>query len=296
MGGVCYHVLNCGNGRAEVFHKKEDFVALLDLMEEASERLPMRLLAWCLIPNHFHLVLWPHEDGDLSRWMQWLLTSHVRRYHRHYHGSGHVWQGRFKAFPIEEDEHLWTVLRYVERNALRRILCGAEDWLWSSAGALAAESVRDVASRPAAAQQGLAGLGQPSAKRGGIGGTAKVHRTRHALRKRVVATRHRRATRTRSEPPSTWPSTIRKERSNVPFCRCRPDRRHRFLRHQREPDRSAAGQPPSAVEGTPPAANTTDYTVTEPSTPLAPARSPRSYPPPPSVRPRPRSTTPEASP
>ena len=98
----------------------------------------MRLLAWCLIPNHFHLVLWPHGDGDLSRWMQWLMTSHVRRYHRHYHSSGHVWQGRFKAFPIEEDEHLWTVLRYVERNALRANLVGrAEDWLWSSAAAFA---------------------------------------------------------------------------------------------------------------------------------------------------------------
>ena len=119
MGGVCYHVLNRGNGRAEVFHKKDDYIAFLDLMAEAGERLPMRLLAWCLIPNHFHLVLWPHRDGDLSRWMQWLLTSHVRRYHRHYHGSGHVWQGRFKAFPIQQDEHLWTVLRYVERNALR---------------------------------------------------------------------------------------------------------------------------------------------------------------------------------
>ena len=127
MGGVCYHVLNRGNGRAEVFHKKDDYVAFLDLMEEAQQRLPMRLLAWCLMPNHFHLVLWPHGDGDLSRWMQWLLTSHVRRYHRHYRGSGHVWQGRFKAFPIEQDEHLWTVLRYVERNALRAKLgeaCG----------------------------------------------------------------------------------------------------------------------------------------------------------------------------
>jgi putative transposase len=137
VGGVCYHVLNRGNAREKVFHKKEDYIAFLDLVEEAGERLPMRVLAWCLIPNHFHLVLWPHDDGDLSRWMQWLLTSHVRRYHRHYQGSGHVWQGRFKAFPIEEDEHLWTVLRYVERNALRANLVGrAEAWAWSSAAAL----------------------------------------------------------------------------------------------------------------------------------------------------------------
>ena len=94
----------------------------------------MRVLAYCLLPNHFHLALWPHEDGDLSRWMQWLLTAHVRRYHRHYGGSGHVWQGRFKAFPIQQDEHLLTVLRYIERNPLRANLCArAEQWAWGSA-------------------------------------------------------------------------------------------------------------------------------------------------------------------
>ncbi|HUG89208.1 MAG TPA: transposase, partial [Planctomycetaceae bacterium] len=83
--------------------------------------------------NHFHLVLWPHKDGDLSRWMQWLLTAHVRRYHRHYGGSGHVWQGRFKAFPIQQDEHLLSVLRYVERDALRvGLVRRAEDWPWGS--------------------------------------------------------------------------------------------------------------------------------------------------------------------
>ena len=133
MGGVCYHVLNRGNGRADVFHKEGDFAAFLDLMAEANERLPLRILGYALMPNHFHLVLRPHGDGDLSRWMQWLLTAHVRRYHRHYHGSGHVWQGRFKAFPIEQDDHLRTVLRYVERNALRaNLVRRAEAWLWSS--------------------------------------------------------------------------------------------------------------------------------------------------------------------
>jgi hypothetical protein len=76
----------------------------------------MRLLAYCLLPNHFHLALWPRGDGDLSDYMGWLLTAHVRRYHKHYHSSGHVWQGRFRAFPIQEDSHLLTVLRYIERN------------------------------------------------------------------------------------------------------------------------------------------------------------------------------------
>jgi putative transposase len=132
-GGICYHVLNRGNGRATVFHKESDYAAFLDLLAAANERLPMRILGYVLMPNHFHLVLWPHAAGDLSRWMQWLMTSHVRRYHRHYHSSGHVWQGRFKAFPIEQDEHLTSVLRYVERNPLRANLVErAEDWLWSS--------------------------------------------------------------------------------------------------------------------------------------------------------------------
>ena len=140
-GNYCYHVLNRGNARQEVFHKPEDYAAFLRLMAEANERPQgpsMRILAYCLMPNHFHLVLWPRDDGDLSRWMQWLLTSHVRRYHRHYGGSGHVWQGRFKAFPIQKDDHLLAVLRYVERNPLRaRSLAvrKAERWPGSSVGA-----------------------------------------------------------------------------------------------------------------------------------------------------------------
>src|SRR5688500_15490888 len=87
VGNPCYHVRNRGNGRSEVFHKDEDYIAFLQLMSDANDRLPMRLLGYCLMPNHFHLVLWPHADGDLSRWMQWLLTAHVRRYHRHYGGE-----------------------------------------------------------------------------------------------------------------------------------------------------------------------------------------------------------------
>jgi putative transposase len=117
----------------EVFHKDQDYAAFIALFEPACERLPLDILGYCLMPNHFHLILRPKADGDLGRWMQWLLTSHVRRYHRHYGGSGHVWQGRFKAFPIQEDDHLLTVLRYVERNGLRaKLVRKAKDWRWSS--------------------------------------------------------------------------------------------------------------------------------------------------------------------
>jgi putative transposase len=132
-GGVCYHVVNRGNLGAEVFHKREDFDAFVSAIAEACQRLPMRVLAYCVMPNHFHLVLWPLEAGDLSHWMQWLLTAQVRRYHRDHGGSGHVWQGRFKAFPIEADDHLLGVLRYVEHNPVRAgLVAHAENWRWSS--------------------------------------------------------------------------------------------------------------------------------------------------------------------
>jgi putative transposase len=133
-GGYCYHVLNRGNGRRTVFHKHGDYAAFLTLLRDAGARTPVRLLAYCLMPNHFHLALWPREDGDLSDYLMWLMTAHVRRYHQHYHSSGHVWQGRFRAFPIQEDDHLLTVLRYIERNPLRAGLVErAELWAWSSA-------------------------------------------------------------------------------------------------------------------------------------------------------------------
>jgi putative transposase len=133
VGGYCYHALNRGNERAPVFHDADDYHAFVASLREACARIPMRLIGYCLMPNHIHLVLWPHQDGDLSIWMQWLLTTQAHGYRMRYRGSSHVWQGRFKAFPIEEDDHLLTVLRYVERNPLRAGLVNrAEDWQWSS--------------------------------------------------------------------------------------------------------------------------------------------------------------------
>jgi putative transposase len=82
VGEMCYHVINRGNGRIEVFHKDYDYRAFVELIGSACERIPMRVLAYCIMPNHFHLALWPYLDRDLGRWMQWLLTAHVRRYHQ----------------------------------------------------------------------------------------------------------------------------------------------------------------------------------------------------------------------
>lgn len=135
--------MNRGNGRRRVFHKDGDYEAFLDAIARASEEIPLPVLGYCLMPNHFHLVVMPAADGDLSRWMHRVLNTHVRRYHTFHGTSGHIWQGRFKAFPIEEDEHLLTVLRYVERNPVRADLAPrAEQWAWSSAKCWTANAER----------------------------------------------------------------------------------------------------------------------------------------------------------
>jgi len=131
--GFVYHILNRGNSKQKVFHKDKDYEAFIRLMKEAKERYPIKLFAYCLMPNHFHMVLKPVYGKDLSRYMQWLMTSHVRRYHSHYRTSGHIWQGRFKSFIVQEDGHLLIVLRYVEGNPVRAGLTrSARDWVWSS--------------------------------------------------------------------------------------------------------------------------------------------------------------------
>jgi putative transposase len=133
VGGYCYHVLNLGNRRAEVFQDADDYAHFAALMRQACARQPMRVVGFCLMPNHFHFVLWPTGDDDLAAWMHGLLTTFVNHHNRRYQLSGLVWQGWFKAFPIAQDEHLLTVLRYVERNALRAGLVErAECWPWSS--------------------------------------------------------------------------------------------------------------------------------------------------------------------
>jgi putative transposase len=133
IGDICYHAINRGNAHARVFHDDGDYQNFVNLLAGACERIAMRVLAYCLMPNHFHLVVQPWSDGDLSRWMHWLLTSHVRRHHRRYETDGRVWQGRFKALPIQADDHLLTVMRYVERNPLRGgLVTRAEAWRWSS--------------------------------------------------------------------------------------------------------------------------------------------------------------------
>jgi putative transposase len=133
--GYVYHVLNRAVGRATLFDKSGDYAAFEKVLRQAWERTNMRLLSYVLMPNHWHLVVWPQNDGDLSIWAQWLTVTHVRRWHAHHHteGTGPLYQGRFKSFPIQQDDHYFTVCRYVERNPRRANLVErAEKWRWSS--------------------------------------------------------------------------------------------------------------------------------------------------------------------
>jgi putative transposase len=128
-----YHLINRGNNRSTVFSTREDYRRFLRLIGEAQHRVPLRLLAVCLMPNHFHVVAAQDDPDHISRWMQWLLTTHASHFNLSRGTCGRVWQGRFKAFPIQHDGHLLSVMRYVERNALRAgLVSRAESWPWGS--------------------------------------------------------------------------------------------------------------------------------------------------------------------
>ena len=134
-GGYVFHVLNRGAGRQTLFETDHDYDAFVALLDEARRHTPMRLLAFCVMPNHWHLVLWPETDDSLSEYMRWLTVTHSQRWHafRGTAGTGPVYQGRFKSFPVEEDDHFFAVCRYVERNALRAgLVTLAERWKWGS--------------------------------------------------------------------------------------------------------------------------------------------------------------------
>jgi putative transposase len=139
VGGLPYHVLNRANGRLRLFKKDADYEAFERTLAEAHERVPLRILGYVVMPNHWHFVVWPRpgEDRQVSEFFRWLTVTHTQRWHAHYatSGTGHLYQGRFKSFPIQSDEHFLTVLRYVERNPLRsRTVKRAEAWRWGSLG------------------------------------------------------------------------------------------------------------------------------------------------------------------
>lgn len=134
-GDLAYHVLNRRVGRLPLFETPADYAAFEQVLAEAHAQTRIRITAYCLMPTHWHLVLWPRHDGELSEVLRWITVTHTQRWHAHHQtaGTGPVYQGRFKSFPVQTDEHVLTVARYVERNALRaKLVRRAEDWQWGS--------------------------------------------------------------------------------------------------------------------------------------------------------------------
>ena len=133
--GVIFHVINRGARKGSLFEAKTDYLAFERLLRKTIDRFDVAVFAYCLMPNHWHLVVSPAPGATLSRAMHWLTTTHACRWHLHRGtaGQGAVYQGRFKAIPIQADRHMLWVCRYVERNACRAALVDrAEAWRWSS--------------------------------------------------------------------------------------------------------------------------------------------------------------------
>ncbi len=132
---MVFHVINRGVGKQQLFFNDQDYLAFERVIQETLEKRPMRILSYCLMPNHWHFVLWPEDDVDLGKFMQRLTVTHVTRWQKNYNmvGNGHLYQGRFKSFPVETEDYFYQVNRYVERNALRaKLVSKAENWQWGS--------------------------------------------------------------------------------------------------------------------------------------------------------------------
>jgi len=135
LGGYVYHALNRANGRLRIFRKAGDFLAFEQILAQGIERFEMRICGYCIMGNHWHLLLWPRRDRDLSDFMRWITLTHTQRYHVSHGtiGIGHVYRGRYKSFPVQDDSHYLTVLRHIESNPVTAGLTSdAGQWLWSS--------------------------------------------------------------------------------------------------------------------------------------------------------------------
>ncbi len=132
---VPQHVVNRGNRRSLIFRGPEDYLGFIGALAEAAERTVVRLVCFCLMPNHWHLVLWPHSGHEISTYMQIAMNAHLRDLLRRHGlaGQGHVYQGRYRNHLIHNDQHFLNVCRYVEGNARRaKLVNRAEAWPWSS--------------------------------------------------------------------------------------------------------------------------------------------------------------------
>lgn len=136
IGGEIYHVINRATNRRKIFSTAKEYREFITLLALAQKRFRVAVYAFAIMPNHIHFLLSPHGENDMSRFMHWLFTTHGNGYRAKTDtvGEGHVYQGRYKSFVVQNDEHYYTVLKYVEQNPLRAgLVARAEDWQWGSA-------------------------------------------------------------------------------------------------------------------------------------------------------------------
>jgi REP element-mobilizing transposase RayT len=144
-GGIVFHVMNRSAKQLPLFESDPDYQRFLDVLVEAESRYDMRLLEYCVMPNHFHLLLWPRRDDDLARYLRWVTGVHGQRWRgdRGTQGKGAVYQGRYRWVAVQDDIHLDAVRRYIVQNPVRAgLVRDVYLWPWSSAGVL------DVGRRP----------------------------------------------------------------------------------------------------------------------------------------------------
>ena len=136
QGGYVYHVIGRGLKPKPIFRSEVDYQDFDTTLAQAIERFEPRLLGYCVLPKHWHLVLTPRKDGDLSKMMAWLTTTHSARWHTKPRraGTGGLYERRFRSFPVQDDAALLDILRFVESHPLRAgLVASIQDWKWSSA-------------------------------------------------------------------------------------------------------------------------------------------------------------------
>jgi putative transposase len=146
-----YHIINRAAGRLQIFNKEDDYQLFTDLFLEAKEITDMRILAYTIMPNHWHLVLCPRVDGDLGTFMHRLTNTHTRQVHTMTKTVGHgpLYQGRYKSFLVDTDEYFLTLLKYVERNPVRaKLVRSCEEWQWGSAQLRASGNTQTLSESP----------------------------------------------------------------------------------------------------------------------------------------------------
>jgi putative transposase len=127
--------MNRARPRKRLFQSAADYRSFVNLLAEGTRRVPgVRVLGYCLMPDHWHLLVLPARAGELSRFVRWVSTTHVRRTRvSRPSARGDLYQARFRNFPVQPDGHLLTILRFIESNPRRAKLAGkSEQWRWSS--------------------------------------------------------------------------------------------------------------------------------------------------------------------